>query len=559
MKKRIFRKKSMLLAAALALFAFAGCAGKTEPAPSSAPDPSANADVSEEAPAAPQPLDAASENTVVIGWSSDLKTLDPGHVYEVFGNMITYATYDMLFRFEKDATDAPKPSLVTEDWSLDESRTVYTFPLREDAVFSASGNKLTSADVLFSIERVRNLKSNTYSYVEGIADVAAPDERTIVITLTEPDASFLTKLASNAFCVLDSEVVKANGGTSAADAASADTARDYLDQHSAGSGPYALVSWTPNVELVLQKNPNYWGESGNVDRYILKEIPDPNTQLQMIQKGEIDIAYALSADNIKQLENNPDVRILKGRTSVITFLMMNNDAAVGGPVANPDVQQAVRRAINYQELLDLCGEGALLPMDFVPLGFVGALEREAGYTNLDEAKRLMEKAGYADGFEVTLTTANFDTEGMQWTTIAQKIQSDLAKIGITVKVQTSEIGVVIDEYREGKSPFLVMHWSPDYLDINNQMAFLPGETIGLRAHWPADANAEMVELGAKIKVEADPQLRAEWSEQLQRLMAENSPYAFLLQHPKSYAARSVLSDLYYNDIAKVQLKDIIVS
>ncbi len=497
------------------------------------------------------------EKTVVIGIASDLKTLDPGHMYEVFGNMISYATYDMLFRFEKDDTQAPQPSLVTDGWTLDDTNTVYTFPLREDVTFS-SGNKLTSADVVFSINRVRNMKSNTYSHVENIADITAPDAKTVVITLKEPDASFLTKLASNAYCILDSEVVKQNGGTDAADASTADTARDYLDKNTAGSGPYTLVSWTPNVEVVLQKNPNYWGETGNVDRFIIKEIPDPNTQLQMIEKGEIDVAYTLSSDSIQQLAGKEGVNVVTGQTNIITFLLMNSDPTVGGPVANPDVQQAIRYAINYTELQDLAGSGTLLPMSFVPSGFTGGLEREANYTNLDKAKALMEKAGYKDGFEIALTAANFDTEGMQWTKIAQKVQSDLAQIGITVKVNSAEIGVVIDEYREGRSQFLVMHWSPDYLDINNQLAFLPGEVVGQRANWAADANPAMTELGARIKTQSDIDARTQDSQELQKLMAENSPYAFLLQHPKSYAVRSNLSEIYYNDIPKIQLKNITV-
>ncbi|MBQ1375299.1 MAG: ABC transporter substrate-binding protein, partial [Clostridia bacterium] len=75
---------------------------------------------------------AATENTVVIGLASDLKTLDPGQMYEIFGNMICYATYDMMFRITGDNLSEPQPSVATGDWSLDETRTVYTLPLRQD-------------------------------------------------------------------------------------------------------------------------------------------------------------------------------------------------------------------------------------------------------------------------------------------------------------------------------------------------------------------------------------------------------------------------------------------
>ena len=147
---------------------------------------------------------------------------------------------------------------------------------------------------------------------------------------------------------------------------------------------------------------------------------------------------------------------------------------------------------------------------------------------------------------------------MKWTTIAQKIQSDLEQIGITVNIETGEVGVVIDQYRNGKSTFLVMHWSPDYYDINNQLAFLPGATVGTRANWGVEGHEDMLELGQKISEESDNALRAEYSQQLQQLTAEDSPYAFLLQHPKNFAISDTLTNVTYNDLSKIHLCEISV-
>ncbi len=500
---------------------------------------------------------SSASKTVVVGASTDLSTLDPGAAYEVYANMITYATYDMLFRIEGEDIENPKPSLTTEEWSLDESGKVYTFPLRQDVKF-VSGNPLTSKDVVWSITRVMNLKSNTAAHVAGIDKIEAPDEYTVKITLKEKDASFLTKLASNAFCVLDSELVKQNGGTDAADASKTDKAQTYLDQHSAGSGPFVLKSWTKGTELVLEKNKEYWGETGNVEKIILKEIPDTNTQIQMIQKGEIDIALSLNQDNVGQLEGNSDVAIKRGLTAQMTFLLMNNDPKIGKEMANPDVQQAVRYAIDYKGLKAMCGEGAVLPLTFVQQGFSGAKTRDDNYQDIEKAKALMKKAGYEKGFTIELNAANYETAGMKWTDIAQKIKNDLAQIGITVNIKTSEFSVVIDPYRNGEVPFLLMHWSPDYFDINNQLAFLPGELVGERAKWSADGHEDMLELGKKIEGESDKAKRAQYSEELQDMVAENSPYAFLLEHPQVFASRTTLDNVLYNDLSKIQLAQLTV-
>ena len=530
MKKRIL---SAVVAATLMLTAFTGCKYN---------DPGADG--------------ASADKTLIIGAATDLKTLDTGKMYEVYGNMIAYATYDMLFRIEGTDMANPKPSLTTDQWTLDEkTHTVYTFPIREGVKFT-SGNPLTAKDVVWTINRVINLKSNTKQHVAGIKSVEAKDDMTVVITLKEPDASFLTKLASNAFCILDSELLKKNGGTDAADAWSADKAEAFLNSHSAGSGPFTLDHWTPSSELVLNKNKDYWGQTGNVEKIIIKEIPDANTQIQMLEKNEIDIALSLNPDNIAQLQNNNNVQILKSQTAVSSFLIMNNDPKIGGPVANADVQQAIRYAIDYKGLKQMCGEGATLPLSFVPQGFVGAKTRSDDYRDLTKAKALMKKAGYEKGFEIELTAANFESEGMKWTDIAQKIQNDLKEIGITVKIKTAEFSVILDPYRKGELPFLVMHWSPDYYDINNQLAFLPGDTVGERAKWSAKGHDDMIELGNKIIGESDNAKRAQYSQQLQDLMAENSPYAFLLQHPKTYAASKRLTNVVYNDLSKIQLTEV---
>ena len=150
---------------------------------------------------------AANGKTVIVGAATDLKTLDTGYMYEVYGNMVSYSLYDMLFRIEGEDMSNPKPSLVTDKWTLDETGTIYTLPIREGVKFS-SGNPLTAADVVWSIQRVMGLKdSSNQAHVAGIQSVEAKDDHTVVITLKAPDASYLTKLASNAYCILDLSLI----------------------------------------------------------------------------------------------------------------------------------------------------------------------------------------------------------------------------------------------------------------------------------------------------------------------------------------------------------------
>ena len=543
MKKTI----SLLLTAVLLISVLAGCGGSGGNVQGNVQGNASGGD---------------SGKTIVIGGQSDLVTLDPGNMYEPYANMISYAAYDMLYRVKSGTMGTPEPSVAT-DYTVDDTGTVYTFTLRNDVVF-ASGNKLTAKDVAWSINRVLSMKeSNAYAIVKNVTKVEAPDDTTVVFTLAEPDASFLVKLTSNAYCILDSELVKQHGGSDTG----GDTAKAWLDTTSAGSGPYIIESWTPKEQLVLKKNPKYWGESKNIDTIIFREMTSVDAQITALKSGEVDIILGLNSETAKQLKDAEGITVTTGTTALITFLAMSRDASLSPEMSNPKVQEAVRYALDYQGYLNMGGEGCTVPLNFVQKGFSGGLTRDLSTEgqDLDKAKALMAEAGYADGFDITLTCANNNSEGLEWTTIAQKVKQDLAAINITVNIETLEATLVYEKMRDASMPFYVMFWSPDYYDINNQTAaFLPGTgdtgtAYGNRTKWERTADNEgLWTLADQIQVETDVTKRAELSEELQRAYAKDNPLAFLLQHPKTFAySSSTLADVTYNDLCKIELAELV--
>ncbi len=518
------------------------------------------------------PEDGQTAGMVVIGGQSDLVTLDPGNMYEPYGNMMSYACYDMLYRIQSGTMGTPEPSVATS-YEVDATGMVYTFPLREDVIFS-SGNPLTAHDVVWSFNRVLNMKeSNAYANIRIIESAVALDDYTVQVTLTQPDASFLVKLTSNAYCILDSAVVAEHGGTdgSVLDADGspvADTAKGWLDQNSAGSGPFVIEKWTPQVELVLVKNENYWKEATNVDKIIFREMTSVDAQITALKKGEIDIALGLNNETVKQLAGVENVAIETGDTALLTFLVMSRDSSLSAEMSNPLVQEAVRYALDYEGYAELCGDGAKIPLNFVQDGFAGALQRDLATDgqDIEKARELMEEAGYADGFSIELTIATNNSEGLSWVTIGEKVKQDLDAIGIDVKLSTQETSLVYEQMRSSSMPFYVMFWSPDYYDINNQIeAFLPGTgeggtAYGNRTQWPITEENELLwQLGNQVRTETDEAERAAVSEQLQKAYAEDNPLAFLLQHPKTFAYRSDnLEAVTYNDLCKIELCELIL-
>ena len=200
---------------------------------------------------------------------------------------------------------------------------------------------------------------------------------------------------------------------------------------------YILTSYTPDEEVVLEKNPNYWGTSTNVDKYILKIQPDANTQMMTLSTGDIDVALNLTDDTLEELGSAENVEIVNGTTKMIGFVMMNMNEEYGGPVSNPDVQKAIRKALDYSGIRMICGDGTLTPYSIIQDGFMGSKgTRPDDYTNIEEAKQLLADAGYPDGFDVDMTVSDLDMEGILLTDLAQKVKDDLSQIGINVNITT---------------------------------------------------------------------------------------------------------------------------
>jgi len=537
----MLRRFLVLFCVIMLVASASGCGGSAGTAKEKASEGKEKTPVAEETP-----------KRLIVALDPDYETFDPGLAYELYAQIVLHPVYDTLMEF-KDTIDKPKYG-VAESHEVSKDGLVYTFKLRKNVKF-ASGNPLTSKDVKWSVERSINLKGNCAFLTEGIASIETPDDYTVVFKLKVADASFLTKLAFNAFSPVDSVLAMQNGATNAPDANTADKAKLWFDNHSAGSGPYVIESYTPKVEVVLARNKNYWGKAPYYDKIVLKSIHDPGAQLMMLQKGDIDIAFNLGPEHIKQIEGKPGIQIQKAQSMTITFLIMNRNPAIGGPIANLDVQKAIQLALDYQGIQAIAGEGSITPVAPFQVGFLGTLPPRDPKTaqNIEKAKELMKKAGYEKGFKTTLEVATQAVEGMDLPTLAQKIQSDLLKIGIQAEIKTADIMVVLERYRKHAQPFAIWYWGPDYPDPNNQFAFLPGAKIGLHAGWTDKMSPKLVELGKKAAVESDSATRVKFLQEIQRLMDEDSPYAVLLQHARYYATRDNIRGAEYIDAYRIDL------
>ena len=214
-------------------------------------------------------LAAADPATLVIGRNiDDVITLDPATAGEETYTVVFRSAYDTLVSTDPANPGAIVPALA-ESWEVAPDASKVTLKLKQGLVF-ASGNPITSADVKFSFDRLKNIKSQDSYLMDGVASVDAPDANTIAITLSSPNAAFLSSLTSVTFSVTDSAVVKANGGVSEPGADSTDKATTWLNQNSAGSGPYIMTGYSPKDRISFKRNDKAAVRKAVIDNVILQ-------------------------------------------------------------------------------------------------------------------------------------------------------------------------------------------------------------------------------------------------------------------------------------------------
>lgn len=514
--------------AALLVFGLTACGGTIEKA---------------DTPVASAATGAAGETAqtkqVVVGVSMGATTMDPAHEYEWDAEMMLHSVYPTLVT--SDYADESKIlPCVASEWVISDDGLTYTFTLNQGIRFT-TGKELKASDVAFSLNRLKGAAGNPSFLLSSVESVEATGDYEVTLTLSEPNPALLNILTRASAGVYDAEAAQANGAT----CDSSDAGQAYFDSTSIGCGPYMISSFNSGSELVLVKNPDSYFPAGNVDTYIIRNIADSATQQMELEGGDLDFALDLTADQTALLEGNENIKLVSFDTMDIFFLGLNASEEYGKELANPTVREAIRYAIDYPGLCALAGNGATTPAGIIPKGFLGYAGETTITRDVEKAKALLTEAGYPDGITFSMgVIPDMAPDGVSFMTLAQKVQADLAEAGITVNIEPQEVAVYLEGYRDGKQQSVMCQWGPDYNDSNNQLAFLPGNTVGLRLGWTAEMDPELAELGQKASVETDSDKRAELFTEIQKHMDEkNAPAVVLLQPGKTWAVSSRLTNL----------------
>lgn len=435
-----------------------------------------------------QPAAAAQSDTLVIARAMDVNALDPARAFCDTCQIVLAALYDTVVGLAAD-NKTITPKLATS-WEINDSQTEFTFHLNTAAVF-ADGSKVEASDVKWSWERLKNIKGNPSFFMDGVESIEAPDASTIKVKLSAPNAEFLNKLTAGYAAVINSNEATAAGATAGADADKSDKAETWFLTHSAGSGPYKLADYKPEDEVRMVRNDAYWGDKPFFTEAVIRQAKDSVAQSQMLESGSADIAMQVDFDTAGAM-NSADVKTEIVPSYNFLYIGLSAGAKSNKVPLTPDVRKAISLAIDYDAMIDftVAGQGKKQSSP-LPNGFPGTAGLPERARDLEAAKQLLATAGVADGFEIEAVYPNDNVYGVDINLMMQKVQQDLAEVGIKVDLKPATYPVWRDQLGGDGIPMTAVYYAPDYYGSGqyaDYFAMMPGSSWAKRAGALNDAS-----------------------------------------------------------------------
>ena len=485
------------------------------------------------------PLTALAETPagvlVVAQNIDDIVALDPAQAYEFTSGEIVTNVYDRLVQYDAEDTGRLAPGLATE-WEIDEEGKSIAFTLREGATFH-SGNPVRPEDVTGSLARVIELNL-TPAFIlaqlgwtpENVGEMVTAEGNAVTIRYDGDfsPAFVMNVLASRPASIVDMQTVMAH-------AEGDDQGNAWLNQNSAGSGPFAMTAFRPAEIVRLEAHEDYFKEGPFLGGVILRHVAESATQQLLLEQGDVDVAKNLTPDQIAGLEDG--IRVETYPQAAVHFLSFNQKTDSLTP---PAVWEAARYLVNYEGMASTILDGQMeVHQAFWPEGFPGALTETPFSYDPERAMRILEEAGVETPIEVTLDVIN----SAPFTDMAQSLQASFADAGIMFEILPGTGSQVITKYRDRSHEAMLLYWGPDFMDPHsNAKAFAYNSdnsdgnytaTTTWRNAWavPEDMN----EMTTAALTEADPDARNEMYVELQSRVQEESPIVIMFQATKQVA------------------------
>ncbi|MGB8063633.1 MAG: ABC transporter substrate-binding protein [Candidatus Sulfotelmatobacter sp.] len=443
-------------------------------------------------------------NTLVMIIESSPTNLDPRVGIDAQSERIDSLIFDDLLSRGDDLNVAPG---LAERWEIPDPLT-YVFHLHRGVRFH-DGRPLTSRDVKWTFDsmlegKIRSTKTANYRFVDHID---APDQFTVVFHMKEPDAPLLWNLSDGAM-----GIVPYGSG-------------DEMTLHPVGSGPFKFVSAETDREVILERNPDYWGEKARLARVRFAVVPDETTEALELRKGSGDIAInSLTPDTVVTLARDPRLKIERAPGTRLAYLGFNLRDPI---LKNVRVRQAIAYALDRRPMIEYLWRGeaeparSILPaQSWAYNGDVPAYEHDP-----EKAKQLLDAAGYPAvddvRFHITMKTSTDPNTRL----MVAVMQQQLREVGIVLDIRSFEFATFFSDVQHGAFQIYGLRWiggneDPDIFEY----AFHSSKFPPNGANRDYYSNPKVDALIDQARREVDPKLRKPLYAEVQRILADDVPY-----------------------------------
>jgi len=357
---------------------------------------------------------------LVVGVPENLTGLDPADLNDNLSQSAARLMFEGLYMLDEHMKLRPQ---LAESYEANEEATLFTFHLRKGVTFH-DGTPFNAAAVKASFDRAGNpanhLKRQSLFVMIDHTDVV--DDYTVKMVLKYPFGAFINDIAHIGALIVSPKSVQDYGKE--------------VTRHPSGTGPYEFVSWTADT-LKMKRNEHYWKPGlPKIDTITYRSVPENGARIAMLQTGEAQFIYPVPPEMIKSLENSSTIAVFDEPSILIRYVALNN---MRKPFDDPRVRLALNYAVDKQAFIKVVFSGHADPMDSPMPQLLGFYQKQGSYPyDPAKARALLAEAGYPNGFETTLTGGanTLVQRGMQF------IQQQLAVVGVTVKIESLEAGVL---------------------------------------------------------------------------------------------------------------------
>ena len=432
MKKRVL---SLCLAGLMAA-SLTGCGGA-----GNAAETTAAAGAENNAAASESGASEGKEELVFVNYR-DIRDLNP-HLYA--GEM--YAQ-EMLYETLVNITADGYEGCLAESWDISDDGKTYTFHIRDGVKFS-DGEVCDANAIKANFDAIiENKDRHTWlEMMNLLVGVSAPDDKTFVIELSEPYYPLLTELGvTRPFAMISPKAMK--------DGSTKDGVNAYI-----GTGPYVLTDFVTDEYAIFEANENYWGEQPKIKKITVKVIPDNQTRILALEKGEIDMIFGknmIDADAINQYTGNDKFTVSLSDPTSTRQIVLNTTRDV---LADKEVRQALQHATNKQAISDGIFYGLEQPADtlFAKTVPYCDIDLEPYAYDVELAQSMLDEAGWVvgsdkirekDGQKLNIDLL-YNSDSVTEKAIAEYLQSEYQKIGISLNIHGEEEQSYRDNMKAG--------------------------------------------------------------------------------------------------------------